>query len=88
MTGVLGYSNEEQDSGRWRVEDDRLYRQWSRWNYGEEKGYYIVIDGEQIKFFNRDRQIVDSAYIRRGTEAGGDEDLPAWSITEPASGPM
>jgi hypothetical protein len=29
MTGVLGYSNEEQDQGRWRIEDDRFWRQSS-----------------------------------------------------------
>jgi GntR family transcriptional regulator/MocR family aminotransferase len=68
MTGVLGYSNEEQDIGRWWVDEDRWYRRWSRWNYGEAKGYYIVIDGEQIKWFNEDRQIVDSAYIRLADE--------------------
>ena len=64
MDGVLGYSNEEQDTGRWRVDEDRWYRQWSRWNYGEEKGYFVVIDGDQIKFFNEERQIVDSAFVR------------------------
>jgi len=64
MTGVLGFSNEEQDTGRWRTDENRFYRQWSRWNYGEEKGYFIVIDGEQIKWFNDDKQIVDSAFIR------------------------
>jgi GntR family transcriptional regulator/MocR family aminotransferase len=31
MTGVLGFSNEEQDTGRWRTHEDRWYRQWSRW---------------------------------------------------------
>ena len=66
MTGVLGFANEEQDSGRWRIEDDRFFRQWSRWNYGEEKAYSIVIDGEQIKYFNADGQIVDSAFIQTG----------------------
>jgi len=69
MTGVLGFSNEEQDTGRWRVDGDQWYRQWSRWNYGEEKGYYIVIDGEQIKFFNEDQQIVDSMFIRLADDA-------------------
>ncbi len=64
MTGVVGFSNEEQDTGRWRIEDDRFYRQWQRWNYGEEKGYYIVIDDDKIKYFNADKQIVDSAFIR------------------------
>lgn len=87
MTGILGFSNEEQDTGRWRIENDRFFRQWGRWNYGEEKGYYIVVDGEQIKFFNEDGQIVDSAFIHLGRGDGSD-DVPAWSITEPESGPM
>ena len=89
MTGVLGYSNEEQDSGRWRIEDDRFFRQWKRWNYGEEKGYSIVIDGEQIKFFNDDSQIVDSAFLLRGSpDQPADHDSPAWSIKNSASGTM
>lgn len=65
MSGVLGFSNEEQDTGRWRVADDRFFRQWRRWNYAEERGYSIVIDGDQVKFFNDDGQIVDSAFLRR-----------------------
>jgi GntR family transcriptional regulator/MocR family aminotransferase len=69
MTGVLGFSNEEQDTGHWRVDGDRWYRQWNRWNYGEEQGYFIVIDGEQIKFFNDDQQIVDSMFIRLADDA-------------------
>jgi GntR family transcriptional regulator/MocR family aminotransferase len=90
MTGVLGFSNEEQDTGRWRIEDDRFYRQWRRWNYGEEKGYFIVIDDEQIKFFNSDRQIVDTAFFHPGIDAEANDDatLPAWSLTEPPTGPM
>lgn len=90
MTGVLGFSNEEQDAGRWRIDGDRWYRQWSHWNYGEEKGYYIVIDGEQIKWFNSDGQLVDAAFIHLGSNAepSNDADLPAWSSTEPPTGPM
>jgi GntR family transcriptional regulator/MocR family aminotransferase len=89
MTGVLGFSNEEQDTGRWRIIDDCFYRQWNRWNYGEEKGYFIVIDGEQVKFFNSDGQIVDAAFIHPGNPAGPSEAaLPAWSTTKHATGPM
>lgn len=89
MTGVLGFSNEEQDTGHWRVKDDTLYRQWSRWNYGEEKGYSIVLDGDRIKYFNSDGQVVDSGFIKRGDAPGAsDDDLPAWSITKAATGPM
>ncbi|MDX1500254.1 MAG: PLP-dependent aminotransferase family protein [Woeseiaceae bacterium] len=88
MTGVLGFANEEQDTGHWRIEDDVFYRQWGRWNYGEEKGWSMVIDGERIKFFNSDGQIVDSAFILRGSEYEDAADLPAWSIRKAATGPI
>lgn len=67
MTGQRGFSNEDHDQGRWRVDGDRWFRKWDRWVYGEEKGYYIVIEGDKIKFFNADRQIVDSAFIRQSS---------------------
>jgi GntR family transcriptional regulator/MocR family aminotransferase len=64
MSGQRGFANEDNDLGNWRVDGDRFFRRWDRWFYGEEKGYFIVIDGDKIKFFNEDKQIVDSAYIR------------------------
>lgn len=64
MTGTLGFASEEKDYGRWYVKDDLFYRRWTRWNYGEEKAYYVVIDADKIKYFNSNRQIVDSAFIR------------------------
>jgi len=87
MSGVLGYSNEERDRGRWRIADDVFYRQWSRWNYGEEKGYSIVIDADQIKFFNAEGQMVDSAFLLRGSEAAG-TDPAVWTGTDRGSGPI
>jgi GntR family transcriptional regulator/MocR family aminotransferase len=64
MTGRRGYANEDSDTGSWRVDGELLYRKWDRWVYGEETAYYIVIDGDKIKYFNSDKQIVDSAFIR------------------------
>lgn len=64
MKGRLGFANEDRDTGRWRVEGEQLFRKWDRWVYGEETAYYIVIDGDKIKYFNADKQIVDSAFIR------------------------
>jgi GntR family transcriptional regulator/MocR family aminotransferase len=64
MRGRRGFANEDSDSGRWRVDGERFFRKWDRWVYGEETAYYIVIDGDKIKYFNSDRQIVDSAFIR------------------------
>jgi GntR family transcriptional regulator/MocR family aminotransferase len=63
MKGRRGFSNEDTDVGRWRVDGERFYRKWNRWVYGEETGYYIVIDADKIKYFNGDKQIVDSAFI-------------------------
>jgi GntR family transcriptional regulator/MocR family aminotransferase len=90
MTGTLGFSNEERDVGRWRIDGDRWYRQWSRWNYGEEKGYFIVIDGGQIKYFNDEGQLVDSGFFQPGNiaEASAGDDLPGWPTKEVATGPM
>ena len=72
MLGKRGYANEDSDTGRWRVDGELLYRKWDRWVYGEEKGYFIVFDGDKIKYFNSDKQIVDSAFIRfpDGVQAG------------------
>jgi GntR family transcriptional regulator/MocR family aminotransferase len=64
MKGRRGFANEDSDSGRWRVDGERLFRKWDRWVYGEETAYYIVFDGDKIKYFNSDKQIVDSAFIR------------------------
>ena len=67
MRGTRGFANEDSDRGIWRVEGERWFRKWNRWVYGEEKGYFIVIDGDKIKWFNDDQQLVDSAYIRLAT---------------------
>jgi GntR family transcriptional regulator/MocR family aminotransferase len=65
MLGRRGFANEDSDSGSWRVDGEILYRKWNRWVYGEETGYFIVIDGDKIKYFNSDKQIIDSAFIRQ-----------------------
>ncbi|MEX1265736.1 MAG: PLP-dependent aminotransferase family protein [Woeseia sp.] len=64
MVGTAGYSNEDCDTGRWWVDGDRWHRQWKEWVYGDETAYYVVVDGDRIKWFNADRQIVDAAFIR------------------------
>ncbi len=48
-----------------------------------------MLDGELIKLFNDDGQIVDSMFILKGSsDDAGDDDAPAWSVTEAVSGPM
>src|SRR5690606_36010601 len=58
MIGTAGYANEDRDVGRWWVEGDRWHRRWEKWVYGEEHAYYVVIDDDQIKWFNLDHQLV------------------------------
>lgn len=64
MVGRAGYANEDCDTGRWWVDGDLWHRQWNEWVYGDAEAFYVVIDGDRIKWFNRDRQIVDAAFIR------------------------
>ena len=68
LTGRAGYSDEDQDSGRWWVEGDRWFRQWKQWAYGESVGYHTVVDGEQVRWFSAEGLLLDTAVIvrRRG----------------------
>lgn len=64
MEGEAGYAGEDNDRGKWWVEGDLWYRQWQQWSYGKTLGLYVVIDGNQIKWFDRERQLVDAAHIQ------------------------
>jgi GntR family transcriptional regulator/MocR family aminotransferase len=63
MSGAMSSDSNDRDQGSWRIDGDRFLRRWDRWNYATESAYFIVIDAERIKYFNKDRQIVDSARI-------------------------
>jgi GntR family transcriptional regulator/MocR family aminotransferase len=65
LTGRAGYSKEDRDSGRWWVEGNRWFRQWHQWAYGEAAGYFIVVQNEQMRIFNNDGLLVDTAVIVR-----------------------
>ena len=69
LSGRAGYSNEDQDSGRWWVEGDRWFRKWNHWAYGESVGYHTVVDGEQVRWFSTDGLLVDTAVIVRARGA-------------------
>jgi GntR family transcriptional regulator/MocR family aminotransferase len=47
------------------VEGDRWFRQWHQWAYGEAAGYFIVVQSEQMRIFNNDGLLVDTAVIVR-----------------------
>lgn len=63
LRGWAGHANEEQDSGRWWVEGDLWCRQWDSWAYGEVGRYYIRRQEQQLKIYNAQRRLVDSAII-------------------------
>src|SRR3546814_19825936 len=54
LAGTAGYAGEDCDSGHWWLEDDRWYRQWRQWAYGEATGYEVVGDGDQMRFYGED----------------------------------
>lgn len=64
MTGQAGYAGEDCDRGEWWVEGELWLRRWEQWSYGKTLALYVVIDGNQIKWFDRERQLVDAAYIQ------------------------
>ena len=67
LVGTAGYDGEDCDNGRWWIQDNRWYRQWRQWAYGEASGYAIVIDGNQLRWYGADGLLADTAVITRST---------------------
>jgi GntR family transcriptional regulator/MocR family aminotransferase len=65
IEGKVGYSNEDQDNGRWWVDGDRWFRQWNHWEYGESLGLFTIVDNDQVRWFNSDGLPVDTAVMVR-----------------------
>lgn len=63
MSGRAGYANEDTDNGKWWIENDRWYRQWTSWAYGEVSGFNTRIDRDQVQWFNGEGRLVDSAVL-------------------------
>jgi GntR family transcriptional regulator/MocR family aminotransferase len=63
LTGRAGHANEEHDEGKWWIEGDLWFRQWNHWAYGEKSGYYITMNGQHLRLYNREKRLVDSAII-------------------------
>ena len=53
MLGRTGGKDKETDRGRWWIENGMYYRQWDLWGYGETKGFYVIMDDDQMKWFDR-----------------------------------
>lgn len=70
LTGSAGYADEDQDQGRWWIDDGRWFRQWNSWAYAEVVGFHTVIDADQVRWFNAEGLLVDTAVIARAAAAG------------------
>ncbi len=64
MTGRAGHADEERDQGRWWIEDDLWCRQWDEWAYAEQMCFQVVVRDRQIRWFNRNGLLANSAVIR------------------------
>jgi len=63
MVGRSGFADEDCDTGRWWVDGDLWFRQWRSWAYGDAVGYYTVLDGDAIKWFNPDGRLYNMATL-------------------------
>jgi GntR family transcriptional regulator / MocR family aminotransferase len=63
MVGRSGFADEDRDTGRWWVDGDLWFRQWQSWAYGDAVGYYTVLDGCAIKWFNPDGRLYNMAKL-------------------------
>lgn len=65
LVGRAGYANDDCDTGRWWIEDDRWHRQWTHWAYGEVNAYTITLEGDQVRLFNGEGLLVDTSLVVR-----------------------
>ena len=65
LIGVAGRAGEDCDRGRWWIEGDRWFRQWQQWAYGEAADYAIVVEGDQLRWYDADGLLVDTAVLTR-----------------------
>ena len=66
--GRVGYANEDRGPGKWWVQGDMWFRQWQRWYFGEELGFYVVQDGATIKLFEANNLLSDIGVLHTPSE--------------------
>ncbi len=64
LTGQAGFDNEDRDTGNWWIDDGCWFRQWHHWSYGEQAGFFVIIEEQQISWFNQNGRLVDTAIIQ------------------------
>lgn len=67
MTGQTGGIDSEYDTGRWWIENGMYWRQWKLWSYGEIKGFYVIMDGQQMKWFDKNYCFVRQLELKTPT---------------------
>ncbi|WP_163932683.1 PLP-dependent aminotransferase family protein [Paraferrimonas sp. SM1919] len=56
---TYGKGNEnESDVGRWWIKDNKLYRRWQLWSYGETGRFYVVADNHSLSWFDENHRFV------------------------------
>jgi GntR family transcriptional regulator/MocR family aminotransferase len=65
LVGTAGYADEDCDRGRWWIADGRWFRQWQQWAYGEPSSYAVVVDGDQVRWYDSENLLADTAVITR-----------------------
>ncbi len=53
MLGRTGGKDNETDTGRWWIKNNMYYRQWQLWGYGETKGFHVIMDDSEMKWFDQ-----------------------------------
>ncbi|NRB25646.1 PLP-dependent aminotransferase family protein [Shewanella sp.] len=53
MLGRTEGKGNERDTGRWWTQDGMYYRQWQLWGYGEVRGFYVIMDDDEMKWFDQ-----------------------------------
>ena len=53
MLGQTGGIGAETDVGHWWIDNGMYWRKWKLWSYGETKGFYVILDGQQMKWFDQ-----------------------------------
>jgi GntR family transcriptional regulator/MocR family aminotransferase len=64
MLGRTGGKDNEVDTGTWWIENGMFYRQWELWSYGETKGFYVIVDGDEMKWFDQNYCFVRQLEIK------------------------
>ena len=64
LSGHAGLDKQDQDTGRWWIENGCWFRQWNNWSYGEQASFFVIIEEQQISWFNQNGRLVDTAIIK------------------------